>query len=117
MKHNTKKHKTGKIFKMPKPKKQKGPNFSGRKPGQGVPLALAAVRHKTYLQELRKTMKCKHCGDIAMRGQEVCRIHGGASVAARRGEYVSSGKFVPEFKENQNAIKEMRETLEKRERV
>jgi len=108
MKHNTKKHKTGRIFKMPKPKKQKGPNFSGRKPGQGVPLALAAVRHKTAIHLLPK---CKHCAQPAMRNQEVCRKHGGASVAARRGEYVPTGKNDPNYRLNREAFQQMRETL------
>ena len=76
---------------MARIKKQKGPTFSGRTKEQGVPLALAAVRHKTFIQNLPK---CKHCGQPAMRGQMVCRKHGGASVAARRGEYVGYARHV-----------------------
>lgn len=92
---------------MPRPKKQKGPNYSGRKPGEGVPLALAAVRHKTFVQALKK---CKHCGRVAMRGQDVCYVHGGASVAARRGEYVKTGKTDPNYLDNKEALKQMRES-------
>ncbi len=90
---------------MPRPKKQKGPHFSGRDKSDGVPLALAAVRHKTFLQHLPK---CKHCGDIAMRGQQVCRRHGGAGVAARRGEYVPTGKTDPNYRANKQAFADMR---------
>lgn len=93
---------------MPRPKKQKGPNFSGRKKEDGVPLALAAVRSKTYFQHLPR---CKHCDQPAMRNQQVCRRHGGASVAMRRGEYVPTGKNDPNYRENQEAFRAMREAF------
>lgn len=95
---------------MPKPKKQRGPNFSGRTKEQGVPLALAAVRHKTYIQHLPK---CKHCGNIAMRDQKVCYRHGGASVAAKRGLYVKTGKDDPNYRANKQAFAEMRAAVSK----
>lgn len=68
-----------------KPRKVTGP---GRKPGQGVPAALAAVRHKTQFGAPDGPKRCKHCDAFAMAGQSVCRMHGGAPVAARRGDYV-----------------------------
>ncbi len=60
---------------------------NGRTKEQGVPDALAAVRHKTSFSELRKRpgYVCEHCNAFAFAGTGLCLRHGGANRAKARG--------------------------------
>jgi len=53
---------------------------------QELPLALALAAQRTWFGAPGAQRLCRHCGGPAMRDLPVCRIHGGASVAARRGQ-------------------------------
>ncbi len=63
------------------PRKRKA--GAGRTRAEGVPDAMAQVRHKTTIGELLKdpANKCEHCGRLAYKGTRLCRWHGGIARA------------------------------------